>query len=218
MQQSEITSKKGSFFLDHLPSIGILLSIILYAFGTQYYPGGSDSYMEAEGYSWIHNYWCTLMSVTARNGVTNPARGIAIVGHVLLCLSFAGFFYRFSRMVPVSSFWKIVLPVSGILCMTACIFFFSDYHDIMIPLASFAGLFVLVGLIGGLARFGMKVFLIPAIIIVVLLALNNYLYYTEHFIYALPLLQKFSMILTFGWVIAMNTTILKKDFSESLVV
>jgi hypothetical protein len=69
------------------PLFGSIVFVLLYFAATLLYPGGSQVDIDSKGFSWLHNYWCNLLSVTAINKQHNAARPLAITGMVVLTLT-----------------------------------------------------------------------------------------------------------------------------------
>ncbi|MFN7116301.1 MAG: hypothetical protein ACK4TA_05840, partial [Saprospiraceae bacterium] len=53
------------------PLVGIVLFLVLYIVAAFYYPGGSNADHSAKGFSIVHNYWCDLLAIGAKNGQIN---------------------------------------------------------------------------------------------------------------------------------------------------
>ena len=44
-----------------IPTFGIINFFVFYYVATLYYPGGWETNRDVEGFSWVHNYSCTLL-------------------------------------------------------------------------------------------------------------------------------------------------------------
>ena len=187
-----------------LPTFGILIFIVLYLVASQLYPGGSQADLNSIGFDWMHNYWCNLLNEKGMNGLKNPARPIAITAMIILCSSILLFFYQFARYFAKNTFWKRIIKIAGTLSMLTAALLFTEYHDLMTILSSIFGLFVLIGIIYSVYKSEMTFFKISGIIGIILLAINNYIYYSLQFIELLPLIQKGTFVFILFWIIGLN--------------
>ena len=190
--------------LECIPTIGILLFVGLYFYATLLYPGGSQADVNAVGFDWTHNYWCNLMNVQAENGQPNPARPIAITGMMILCLGFIFFFIQFARKQAQSRFWKFIIRIFGVITMVLVMFIYTDYHDLLTTLSSIFGVFVVFGIIREIYKSKLTLFKITGLFCILLLALNNSMYYSEYMIEYLPLIQKFTFAFVLSWIMGLN--------------
>lgn len=198
-----------------LPTFGILTFIGLCVYAATLYPGGSQADANSVGFDWYHNYWCNLMSEKGMNGQDNPARPYSIFAMVLLCLSMIRFFFQFARAFVVSKFWKLTIIIAGILSMGSAMFIFTSHHDVMTTILSVGGVFGIFGIIRTLHKNKMTFYKISGIICIVIIGVNNLMYYDKDLIEYLPLLQKFSFILILAWTIGLNNEILKIETQRS---
>jgi hypothetical protein len=202
--------------VDRIPLIGIIIFVVLYIYASMLYPGGSQADLYSVGYDWLHNYWCNLMNDQAMNGQPNPAKPFAVVAMVILCLSLLVFFIQFATFFVQSSIWKSLIIWCGSLSMFLAIFMFTSYHDVMTTLSSVFGLFVVVGIIREVYISGFIKFKFTGLICLLLLGLNNYIYYTQHFIEWLPLLQKITFGVVLIWIIGLSSLILKMKRNKNI--
>lgn len=161
------------------------------------YPGGSQQDKYAKGFSWMHNYWCNLMNENAMNGQPNTARPIALGSLVLLCIALAGFWIIFPQHAPFTRKLRLLFQLSGIASMLTGVFIFTRFHDVLIDISTLLGLVALTGTFIGLYKLRWKGLFWMGIFTLLLIALNNLLYYREGLLYYLPLVQK----ITFGYVL-----------------
>jgi hypothetical protein len=193
-----------------IPTIGILLFIVFYIYSSTLYPGGSQLNSNSEGFDWINNYWCNLMSEKGMNEQINPARPCAISAMIILCLSLMFFFIQFANTFPKSRFWKRLIIVNGVLSMIFAILIFTKYHDLMTIISSIFGLFVVIGIIKEVYKSELMIYKISGVICILLLGINNYIYYTQQFIEGLPLIQKVTFAFILIWIIGLNYELMKK--------
>ena len=206
-------AKKSSFSstLPLLPSFGIGLFVLLYLFASTLYPGGSQMDAQSSGFDWVHNYWCNLTSQVTVNGALNPARPYAIAALFLLCASLGFFFVQFAQRFVDHQAWKRASQWGGILSMIFSSLIFTEYHDLMTILASIFGLFVVLGIIRSILQSDLRAYKIGGSLGIFLLVANNYIYYTQHFLVALPLLQKITFAFILAWIMGLNVEIYRKS-------
>ncbi len=183
------------------PVFGTLLFVVLYIVATLLYPGGSQVDKNSVGFSWTNNYWCNLLNENAINGKRNPAKPIAMTGMFVLCLTLSFFWFLFPTHVNVSKKLKLVIQISGTLAMIIAFFLFTNInHDLITNLASGFGLIATVGIFVGLYKtkwFGLFAF---GLLNILLVAINNYVYYRKGLIVYLPVIQKITFAAFLIWV------------------
>ncbi len=194
----------------YLPIIGVILFCLMYFWAAQLYPGGNEVDVNAIGYSWQHNYWCTLLGVDAKNGAPNKAFPVAMTAMVILCASLSLFFWQFPEYFALSNRWSAIVKYGGAIAMLVCLLLFSELHDPAIPVASFFGLFALIGVFIGIYTEAQWTMLYWGIFCLLVMGLNNYIYYTSHGIYYLPLIQKFSFVFVLAWVVYIQTYMIQQ--------
>ncbi len=210
--------KKGSQYqiANLIPVIGIVIFVGLYIFSSTLYPGGSQANLNSEGFDWINNYWCNLMNEKGMNGQPNPAKPYSIIAMIILCLSLMFFFIQFAQIYSKSKIWKRIIKTSGIISMSFAILIFTKYHDLMTTLSSIFGLFVVIGIIREIYKSKLSIYKITGVICILILGLNNYIYYTQQFIEVLPLLQKITFAIVLLWIIGLNFEINKKKIKLAI--
>lgn len=191
--------QKKIWFL--IPFFGTIIFLVLYLVATYYYPGGSQTDQYAVGFSWANNYWCNLLNDTAINGSPNPAKPIAITGMIVLSLALGYFWILFPRLINIGNLAGLTTQVSGILSMfIACFLFTKIDHDIVTNLASVFGIIATVGVFIGLYKIKWDGLFVFGLINILLVVLNNYLYYQEGLIIYLPIIQKISFVSFLIWI------------------
>jgi hypothetical protein len=193
------------------PVFGIVLFLILYVIATVFYPGGSQADMNATGFSWVNNYWCNLLNEVAMNGQLNSARPIALFAMGVLSCSLALFWIIFPSFTDFNIRSGLVMKVAGILTMVIGMFSFTQYHDMVINLATFIGLIPMTFTFVGLYRAGWRKLYWGGLFILVLIVLNNILYYSEGLLHFLPVFQKFTFLYFLSWICLINTRIYDKE-------
>jgi hypothetical protein len=187
------------------PLFGVLIFVVLYVVAALFYPGGSPVDKNAVGFSWAHNYWCNLLNETAINGQTNPAKPIAYTGMFVLCLALALFWFLFPGHLQLDKKLRLAIQLSGALAMTTTFGLFTSInHDLVTNIASAFGLIATVGTFIGLYKTKWFVLFALGFLNIVLIGLNNYIYYTNGLISYLPVIQKISFGFFLIWVCCIN--------------
>ena len=193
------------------PIFGTMFFVVLYIVATLLYPGGSQVDKNSIGFSWTNNYWCNLLNENAINGQSNPAKPIAMIGMFVLCFTLAIFWFLFSRHINIGRFTKLTIQVSGTLAMIIAFFLFTNIdHDIVINFASIFGLVATAGTFIGLYKtkwYGLFAF---GLLNVLLVVLNNYVYYNKGLIIYLPIIQKISFATFLFWVCSVDINLYRR--------
>ncbi|MBL7816840.1 MAG: hypothetical protein JNL70_17595 [Saprospiraceae bacterium] len=195
----------------HLVAIGLLLSLCCLILATFYYPGGSQADKNAIGFDWANNYLCNLFNEKAVNGAYNPARFMAITGMFLLCVSIALFFINFSKKISIKRDANII-RYTGIGAMCCTFLLITPYHDAMTIFASTFGLLTLFYI--SVYTFMSKLTFLKYLsaLCLIILYLNNYIYYTQQGLAWLPILQKISLLTLITWLLSLEYVTTKEDF------
>ena len=145
------------------------------------------------------------------NGLENPARPIAISAMIILCSSLALFFFQFAQHFVETGVWKAIIQILGTLSMIEAVLIFTEFHDIMTTISSIFGVLVVVGIIRTIYKSDMTFFKISGIVCVLLLGINNLIYYSGNYINYLPLIQKITFFLVLAWIIGLNIKMKNKN-------
>ena len=105
---------------------------------------------------------------------------------------------------------KKVIKLGGVLSMIFATLMFTAFHDLVTIISSFFGLFAVVGIIKEVYSSAMQKYKISGMICLLLLWMNNYVYYTTQFIEWLPLIQKITFLIVLLWIIGLNYELRKK--------
>ena len=138
------------------------------------------------------------------NGLENRARPIAISAMIILCTSIALFFYQFAEYFVERGIWKPIIKILGILSMSSAVLIFTKFHDIMTTISSVFGVLVVVGIIRTIYKSDLLVFKISGIVCIILLGINNLIYYSGNYIEYLPFIQKITFGLVLVWIVGLN--------------
>jgi len=193
------------------PTIGILIFVVIYIYSSTLYPGGSQADLNSVGFDWINNYWCNLMNEKGMNGQMNPASPFAISAMIILFISLMLFFIQFARKFATNRIWRITIQTFGTAAMIFAALIFTKYHDLMTILSSVFGVVVVIGIILEIYKSKMIIFKLSGIVCIILLALNNYIYYSGQMIDYLPFIQKITFALVLIWVIGLNYQLTGKN-------
>jgi hypothetical protein len=195
----------------HILLIGITLSILLLTLSAAYYPGGSQHDKNSVGYDFQHNYLCNLFNEKAVNGVENPARFWAIGGMLCLCVSMSLFFVRFSEKIPNATSAKII-KYCGVGSMFFALMVATPYHDLMTTLSSVTALFAVFYMTVAIFKSKRPLLKWLSGLCLAVLYANNYIYYTQHWLEFLPILQKISFLIAFAMILSFDYLTTKEDF------
>lgn len=194
-----------------LPVCGIPGFVVLYVYASLYYPGGSQADAHATGFSWVNNYWCNLLDDIAINGQTNAAQPIAMIAMLVLCISLAVFWLVFPSVSRLEFVLLRITQFAGVAAMVTALFLNSSLdHDLITNLASLLGLIAVAGTLKGLRLLKWHSLFWFGVINLVLVLLNNYLYYSPHLLRYLPLVQKISFASFLFWLILISIRSLKE--------
>lgn len=206
--------KKANGIVTLLPTFGILIFFGLFVYSASLYPGGSQADANSVGFDWANNFWCNLMLENGMNGQENPARPFAILAMIVLSSSMILFFFQFAEYFEKDKIWKLIIKISGALGMLGADFMFTRYHDIMTTILSVFGSLVLIGMIRALHKRNLTFYKISGIVMILLIALNNMMYYNEDLIRYLPVVQKMNFVLVLAWTIGLNFKMKNKNLTE----
>ena len=151
------------------------------------------------------------MNENGINGQENPARPIAIVAMIILCSSLALFFFQFTKHFVQSGIWKVIIEILGTISMIAAVLIFTKFHDIMTTISSVFGILVVIGIIQTIYKSDLTFFKISGMVCVILLGVNNLIYYSGMYINLLPLIQKITFIMVLAWIVGLNMKMKNKN-------
>ncbi len=193
------------------PTFGTILFVCFYLGATLYYPGGSQIDKNSIGFSWINNYWCNLLNDQAINGQQNPAKPIAVTGMFVLCVTLTIFWFLFPKLIALKKALKLSIQVSGIISMIFAFLLFTNInHDLVTNLASFFGLIATFGTFIGLYQKKWNRLFFVGLLNILLVVLNNYVYYTKGLIIYLPVIQKITFATFLIWICWIDINLFRK--------
>ena len=120
---------------------------------------------------------------------------------LILCPSLAFFWWRFPNYTGLSKTLKWVIRLCGLLAMTGSLFLLTKMdHDLITNAASLFGLIAMTGTFMGLYQNGWKTLFYFGLLNIVLVVVNNILYYHKELILYLPVVQKITFATFLLWV------------------
>ncbi len=188
---------------------------MLYIIATFFYPGGNQADENFRGFSWAQNYWCNFLNENAINGKHNPARPVAIAAMAVLGASLAFFWCIFPRRAGLNKTTGTIIQLSGFIAVALLIFLSTAQHDIIINMATLAGLVAITGTFIGLRKLKWKKLFWFGIGNVFLIAVNNIFYYDEKLITYLPIVQKITFLLFLIWFCGVQINLYRKGGIKS---
>jgi hypothetical protein len=194
------TTSRPKPFLLLTPLVGTIVFILLYLIATLLYPGGSQHDRNAEGFSWTHNYWCNLLNEKAINGKSNPARPVALLAMFVLGTSLVIFWMLFAGFAGFGNRAKTAISLSAVSAMVFGMFIFTSHHDIFVNAAVLCTLVALAATFIGLYRKKWYKLFYSGLLNIILIVINNILYYTPGLIRYLPVVQKITFLFFLVWI------------------
>lgn len=193
------------------PAFGAIIFCTLYLVAAWRYPGGSQTNAHSIGFSWSQNYWCNLLSETAINGQPNKSRTIAMIAMLVLAITLIYFWYFFPEQAGFSTVSKRIIQCSGAAAMLTGLFMSGALHDLIINIASLFGLIAIAGTFAGLYKLKWKYLLWFGVLNLLLVGLNNLLYYNQRLIFYLPLVQKITFFSFLLWISLISVGMYRKS-------
>ncbi|MFM7357998.1 MAG: hypothetical protein ACKO1T_05400 [Sediminibacterium sp.] len=192
------------------PIFGTILFLLFYFVSTLYYPGGSQVDKNSVGFSWTNNYWCNLLNDKAINGQLNSAQPIALTAMLILCATLTFFWWLFPNYTNLDRNYKLTIQICGTLAMLIGFFLFTNFnHDLITNLASLFGLIATTGTFIGVYKNGWKRLFYFGLLNIILVIVNNILYYDKNLILYLPTVQKLTFVTFLFWICCINIKIYK---------
>lgn len=196
------------------PAFGAIIFCILYLVAAYRYPGGSQTDANNPGFSWTQNYWCNLLNETAINGQPNKSRPVAMIAMLVLAITLVYFWYFFPEQAGFNTASKRIIQGSGAAAMVTGLFMSGEFHDMIINLASLFGLVAIAGTFAGLYKLKWKYLLWFGILNLLLVALNNLLYYNEGWRFWLPLVQKITFFSFLLWISLISVGLYRRSSDQ----
>jgi hypothetical protein len=192
------------------PTMGICLFGVLYGMAACQYPGGSNFDQTTTEFSWQHNYWCDLLGNTGKNGAVNPARPTALLAMVILGGSLSVFWFLLPLLHGQESRFIRLSQWAGGLSMGIILFIGTPYHDVVMNVAGGFGLIALMATFLGLYQSRLFWLISFGLFCIALVGLNNYVYYSNQYIFYLPVIQKITFAFFLLWIVLINGQLYRK--------
>lgn len=210
--------KNACILLNGFPLAGSVLFVILYFMAASQYPGGSQADAHSPGFSWMNNYWCNLLNEYAINGERNPARPVAITAMAVVGLTLVVFWFRVSAEAPVGKATRAVTRISGVLSMATAVFLSTAAHDWVVNIASLFGLVAIGGTFICMKALRWRLLLWLGFFNLLLVAVNNILYYGNGGLVYLPGVQKVTFLSFLVWISAASCLLIGRVKKELTIV
>jgi hypothetical protein len=179
---------------DHLPLLGVVVALVVFALAAARYPGG---------YDWANYTISALFQPRALNGAENPARPLAVLAIFIFCVSVGVVFKSISRRGK-SRFQKKTIEIAGIGSMVYAFLVVTPMHDLLVGVAL---LFFVTAMLVTLRVVYLErrsVMLYAGIGCLALSLSNAVMYYGNVLLGFLPIVQKISIAMWAGWLFAMG--------------
>jgi len=197
----------------HPVLIGIIISILFLFTATLYYPGGSQKDRNSIGYDWKNNYISNLFNETAVNGLKSGSRFWAAAGMFFLSFSFALFFIRFSKKIPLKGAARVI-KYFGVASMVFAFLTITPYHDEMVTISGTLALVSIFYITVFVFKSKLQIFKILSVICLLVAYSCNYIYYTGRFLALLPVMQKLAVAILIIWMLGLEYFSHKEDFQQ----
>jgi len=177
------------------------LFIILYIVAALLYPGGSLTNKTSLGYNWTENYWCNLLNNSAINGQINTAKPVAMTAMIILCISLSFFWILFPILIQLKKYHRLIIQFGGTASMIAAFLLLTNIdHDLAVNFSSSLGFVAMLGVLAALYQLKWSKLFAFGLFNLLLIALNNYLYYIISDLTYLPIVQKLTFLSFLFWI------------------
>ncbi len=169
-------------------------ALILVVTAIYLYPGGSSLNKTQAGFSFLHNYWCDLLDISAHNGQINHGRSFAMAAGIMACMTLYLVMAELGQFYGVNALQKRMAKVAAASSMVAASLLFSPWHNVFVTLL-IAGLLVYLGLMALPVWYQTQISgKIITLVTFMTLALTAIIYYTTWSLTSLPWVQKISFL------------------------
>ena len=189
----------------YIPLFGTAAFAGLIAMALIKFPGGNRFHPEAEGFSFLENFWCDLFDPESYGHVPNGGRSYAICGTILLFLSFTPMWWTVPQNFRRSPWLRRPTQVCGIAAMIMGGAVPTSWHDDAILLAGPFGAAAYFFMLVGLARNGRPMLAGLGVVPLGLAVLNFSLWFGQTAIAAIPALQKLAFLTFIAWILALSS-------------
>ncbi len=192
-----------------VPYLGMLVFLLLYVLAALHYPGGSYTHPNAEGFSFWDNYLCDLLDRYTITGAINAARNWARMALLVLCSSLIYLWFHLPKLFPVKSSNMKLMKFAGIGALVITLFMTAGNHDIVVRIAGLFGVVAMLTLFVELFRAKYYKLLSFGMYCLLILLVNYYIYETEVYLTALPVIQKITFASFIIWFLLMDISLYK---------
>ena len=127
-------------YLPYFPIVGLALYVLVFAFAAADYPGGVILIIPMLLVIVFLTTFCAIvMHPITPGGITNHARLLAIISHLILSLTMISFFYVLPKIFPIKNRNTKLIAFFGVSTMTVFIFMYTDYHDEIVTITGILG-------------------------------------------------------------------------------
>jgi hypothetical protein len=135
----------------------------------------------------------------------------------VLSFTLAIFWYIFPLTIGLKKELRLTIQISGVLAMTFGLFLSTGMHDTIVNLASFFGLIATVGTFIGLYKLRWTMLFWMGIFNLILVAVNNILYYGVGFKLFLPVVQKITFLFFLLWICLITLNLYNRQIKKNLL-
>lgn len=194
--------KKLRKTLPILTIVGIGIYLLLFCVAAYQFPGGNSVDACQEGFSFLHNYWCDLMSSHCPIGVLNASMLPAKIGHIVLSITTAIFFFLLPFLFENANQKQgKIIRIFGILSMSIFVFMFTSLHNQVINGTAVFSSIALITAFFELKKMKNRRFFYGAIICLFCCLSVFIIYQSGFLIYWLALIQKIALIVCLSWMV-----------------
>jgi hypothetical protein len=209
--------KRNVLFRSHLPLLGIVISACLLFVATTRYPGGTAESATSAGYDWGHNFISSLFAAKALNGADNPARNFAIPAMLILCVSVGALFKSISNK-STSRIQRKTIEISGIGAAVYAFLVVTPMHNVMISIGLPFALIAQLATLHLLYVTRRWLLFVVGSVCILLSLLSAAMYYQHLFFGLLPVVQKVSLLVCLGWLVAVHYTAFGQESREGVAL
>lgn len=173
-----------------IPGAGVAIAMVLFVVAASRYPGG---------YSWTHDYVCTLLRSAPDRPLPSAVRLPAIAAVLCYSTAIAFVFYRLSLFAPTLAHKKII-QIAGIASAVYGAFAMTVIHDLVVTISFIAYLLAVAAVIHWLYLRRLHSLQVLGGLSVLVQVVAAVLFYSGHFGMALSLAQKIGLTLDTSWL------------------
>ena len=199
------------YIYPYFPIAGLCLYLIIFMVAAGNYAGGSFNEPNADSYSFFNNFLCDVMDPITKGGLYNPARGLAVVSHIILSLAMISFFYLLPEIFSNRGKNFYLTRYIGMMTMGIFVFMSTSYHDLVVTLTGVLGTFALIPFFVELRDHPNNQLKQLAYTCFILSIVVFFIFETKIGFYYLPFLQKITFMLDAVWVVWVSLIVLRKN-------